>query len=517
MIWKRRVLVATLFCIALVLSACGSPQTSRVAGDQPVPGGTARIIQITEPRSLDPTALANLWVLNAALGNALYGTLMVNELGSGKIDFKMAESFATHDGGTTFELTLRSGLRFSDGTPLDAAAVKVNWDRMKAPEVGSQYIPEASMISTTEVIDYTRLRITMVEPVPNYAEAVYGTGLNWIAAPAALAAGRQAFDANPVGAGPFTLKRWARGDVIELVKNPGYWDAPKPHLDAITLRVNGETAPRINTLISGGADVVIETNWASLARAKDAGFPTYTVPLHGGQSLTMNTRRAPFDDVRARQAVAAAINLGDIDLAVYNGAGEVPRTLFVESSPFYADLPLAEPNRELAQRLFDELAAEGKPVSFTFTSGPTAEIRGFAESVQAQLSAFDNVHVEIEVIDVAEVLNLRRTYDFDMTTGSAQFEDPEPLLWSVFHRDSRRNISGISDQALSAHLQEGRTATTVGQRAAAYRKAQQRLRELVPVIFHIRSAPGVVTGRNVGGVVQYGYGSLLPEELWVEK
>ncbi|MFI5716752.1 ABC transporter substrate-binding protein [Nocardia sp. NPDC051750] len=473
-------------------------------------------MQITEPRSLDPVTLSNQWVLNSLLGNALFGTLMINDPETGELTYTMAESFATDDGGATFELTLRPDLRFTDGTPLDAAAVKFNWDRIKDPAGGSASLQEASMVASTEVVDATRLAVRMTEPVPNFAEAIYGTSLNWIASPAALAAGRQQFDSHPVGAGPFTLSHWARGDAIELVKNPGYWDAPKPFLDAITLRTNADTTQRINTLISDGADLVIETNPASLTEAREAGFPTDTVPLHGGQTLTMNTRRPPFDDVRARRAVAAAIDLEAIDTGIYSGAGQVPKTLFGESSPFHTELPLPQPDRATAQRLFDELAAEGKPVSFTFTSGPTAEIRALAENVQAQLSAFANVEVAVVVTDITGVVELRRTNNFDMTTAAANFTDPEPALWSVFHRNSRRNMSGIDDAALNRALQDGRAGTTVEQRTDAYRRVQERLNALVPVIFQIRNEPSVVTRRNVGGVVQYGYGSLLPEELWVE-
>ncbi|MEU1982741.1 ABC transporter substrate-binding protein [Nocardia sp. NPDC019395] len=516
MIRRCCLLVAALISLASLLTACGGTNTGKLAGTVPVPGGTARIVQLTEPRSLDPATLGNQWVINAMLGNALFGTLMINDPATGEIEYTMAESFTTHDGGATFELTLRPDLRFSDGTPLDAAAVKFNWDRIKDPAGGSAYLQEASMMASTEVAGANRLDITMTEPVPNFAEAIYGTALNWIASPAALAAGRQQFDNHPVGAGPFTLSHWARGDALELVKNPGYWDAPKPYLDAITVRTNGDTAQRLNTLISGGADLVIETNPASLSDARAAGFPTDTVPLQGGQTLTMNTRRPPFDDVRARRAVAAAIDLDAIDVAIYRGESQVPKTLFGESSPFHTDLPLPQPDRETAQRLFDELAAEGKPVSFTFTSGSTAEIRALAENVQAQLSAFANVEVAVETADVTKVVELRRTNDFDMTTAAANFADPEPALWSVFHRASRRNMSGIDDAELSRALQDGRTGTTVEQRTDAYRRVQERLNALVPVIFQVRNEPGVVTRRNVGGVVQYGYGSLLPEELWVE-
>jgi len=517
---KRSVAVAIACATALVLGACGgtSADTSSEspAGD-PVAGGTARVIQITEPRSLDPAAMGNAWAMNAFLGNALYGTLMINDPESGEIEYKMAEDFSSSDGGKTFQLKLRPGLRFSDGSPLDAAAVKFNWDRIKDPALGSSSILEAAMITSSKVVDATTLEVTLGAPTPGYPHAVLFSAMNWIASPEALKAGQQSFDAKPVGAGPFTLKSWRRQDKIELAKNPDYWDAPKPYLDAITLRTATDSTQRINTLISGGVDAVIDTNWATIAKARDAGLTTDVTPLNGGQYLALNTRRAPFDDVRARKAVAAALDLDAMDSAVYSGKGEVPRTLFTKSSPFYSDKQLAKTDRAAAQKLFDELAAEGKPVSFTFKTFPTPEGKGAAESVQAQLSGFQNVTVKVQTVDQAEVPKLRTNHDFDMMISSALFGDPEPRLYSIFHGKSPANMSGLDDEQLNAALQDGRTETSVEERKAAYETVQDRLIETTPVIFYTRASPAAVTAKNVHGIVQYGMGSLLAEELWIQK
>ncbi len=503
-------------CTALVLAACGGTGSGTGPGGDPVAGGTAQVIQISEPRTLDPVAMGNQWVINAFLGNALFGTLLVNNPESGEIDYAMATDFATRDGGTTFELTLRPGLRFSDGTPLDAAAVKFNWDRFGVPENGSSYLEDAAVIASTEVVNPTTLRVRMHHPVPHFAYTIVESSMNWIASPQALQAGRAAFDSNPVGAGPFTLVRWARQDVLELVKNPHYWDAPKPYLDRIELRTSADSVQGYNTLISGGSDVITSSNWGSIEKLANQSFPTAVSPLHGGQHLSMNMRRAPFDDVRARRAVAAAIDVNALDLTIYNGSAELPTTLFRENSPYFVpDLPLHTHDPATAQRLFDELAAEGKPVSFTFTTTAQTENRLLAESVQAQLSAFANVHVEVKVVDIIDLIKLRYTHDFDMMTGGAFFDDPEPRMWTAFHGDSGRNTAGIDDERLNEALDIGRTSTDVAERKAAYRTVQQRLIELMPAIFYTRTVAGAATGRNVGGLTMYGAGSIRPEELWI--
>ncbi|MER5182504.1 ABC transporter substrate-binding protein [Streptomyces sp. NPDC002896] len=498
-------------------SGSGTSSGSTASAGKPVSGGTARVLQLSEPRSLDPALIGNSWVTGGFVGNALYGTLMINDTRTGKVQYKMAEAFTTEDGGKTFELKLRDGLKFSDGTPLDAAAVKFNWDRTKDPAIGSSTIQEASLMASTKVVDATTLKVTMTQPVPSYAQAVLSTTLNWIASPKALKAGRQAFDAKPVGAGPYTLKKWTRQASIELAKNPGYYDAAKPYLDGFTIRPALDTKQRIDTLMSSGADVAIETNWKNLAKSADAGYPTATAPLNGGMYMAMNTRRAPFDDVRARKAVATAFDFETMKQAVYNGEGKAADTLFEKTSPFYSDIKLTQTNREAAQKLFDELAADGKPVSFTFKTFPSTENRAMAESLQTQLSRFKNVEVKVKVIDYADNLALHATHDFDMLVSSANFIDPETRLYSAFHGGSRANMSGIDDDALNAALQKGRTATSTEERKAAYKAVQERLAEVAPGVFIGRSAPSAVTGKNVHGIVLYGEGSLLPEELWIAK
>ncbi|MCK9931272.1 ABC transporter substrate-binding protein [Frankia sp. Mgl5] len=519
---KSRLLgAAVACCAALVLGACGSGDSSPSAGTagpsgEPVAGGTARILILSDPRSLDPASLGNQAAITAVLGNALYGTLMTTDE-TGKVAYSMAESFATTDGGATFALKLRPDLVFSDGTPFDAAAVKFNWDRLKDPASASPSAAEAAMVASTEVVDDVTLKVTMTTPVTAYAQAIVGSAMNWIASPAALRKGQQTFDESPVGAGPFTLKSWTRQAEIRLVKNPRYWDAPKPYLDGITMRAVLDADQRYNTLISDGADVAVETNWINLAKAEKAGLPTELLPLSGGYFIALNTRREPFNDIRARQAVAAALDIDALNLAVYNGEGQVVDTLFTKNSPFYSDKPLTTVDRAKAQKLFDELAAEGKPVSFTFSTYPSSENRAIAENVQAQLGSFKNVKVEVATVDYSQVGAMRTTHDFDAIVSAAAFQDPEPRLLANFTGNSPANMPGLVDPELDKNLLAGRTGTSLEQRKAAYDAAQARLTEEMPAIFLTRSAPAVITGKNVGGIVQYGAGSLLPEDLWIAK
>ncbi|WP_308197005.1 ABC transporter substrate-binding protein [Rhodococcus sp. CH91] len=502
------------------MTACSSsggdsaPVGAEPAGD-PVVGGSARIAQVREPVTLDPAILANNWVGQALLGNALFGTLLVDDPSTLEVEHKLATDFSTTDGGATFTLTLRPGLMFSDGTPLDAQAVAFNWDRLRDPSVASNSLAQASQVAATEVVDDTTLRITMASPNPHFAHAVTSSSLNWIASPIALGKGREAFDAEPVGAGPFVLTEWTRQDRMQLERNPDYWDAPRPYLDAITLITVSDVNQRTNVLTSGAVDLVAESSWSALRRAEQAGFPTQIVPEGGGQYIALNARRAPFDDVRARRAVTSALQLDGIDSAVFEGNGEVPSTLFPESSPFFADIALQEHDPDEAQRLFDELAAEGKPVEFTFLATSLVEIRTVAETVQAQLGAFDNVDVKVEVLDYAAFMPRYAAREFDATIWSANVQEPHTTLWHQFHSASSGNVAGIADAELDAALEAGRAATSPDDRLEAYTTVQQRLADLDVGIWYVRAAPSVIHVPGLHGARMYALGSPLPEELWL--
>nr|WP_068166777.1 ABC transporter substrate-binding protein [Rhodococcus phenolicus] len=522
MIRPRRPSISVIaLCAALLLvGACGSGGSESAgaavepAGD-PVGGGSARTVQVREPVSLDPAVLANNWVGQALLGNAIYGTLLVDDPESLEVEYKLATDLATTDGGATFTLSLRPDLTFTDGTPLDARAVAFNWDRLRDPATASASLPQASQVASTEVVDPTTVKITMAAANPQFAHSIAASALNWIASPAALGKGQEAFNSAPVGAGPFVLTEWRRQDRIELDRNPGYWDAPKPYLDHITLRTVSDVNQRTNVLVGGAADLVAESSWSALARAREAGYVTDIVREGGGQYIALNARRAPFDDVRARRAVAAAVDTNAINDAVFGGDAEVPRTLFAESSPFFADIPLGDHDPDEAQRLFDELAAEGKPVEFTFTTTSLVEIKSVAEAVQAQLSAFDNVEVNVEILDYAAFMPRYSGRDFDATIWSAGVQEPHTTLWSSFHSKSPGNVTGVADPELDAALDAGSAGVDLGERKAAYDTVQERLAALDLGIWYMRAAPSVMRTGDIHGVRMYGMGSPLPEELWL--
>ncbi|GAA3137935.1 hypothetical protein GCM10020255_013620 [Rhodococcus baikonurensis] len=503
----------------LMLSACssGNSTDSAIAGGpsgDPVSGGTGRIIQQWEPRTLDPAQMTNWWANAPLLGNALYGTLMTNDLDTGQINFKLAEGLTTADAGKTFTSPCVTVSR-SPTAPLQRRSGQVRLGARQGPGHGLPDIPQASLIESSRVVDDRTLEVTLVNPVPNFANAIVETSMNWIASPAALQGGQQSIDTNPIGAGPYTLEQWSRQDVIKLTRNDKFYDAPLPYLDKLEIRAISDADQRYNTLVSGGADLAVEGVWTNVDKAKNAGLQNAVVPLNGGTDLALNTTTAPFDDVRARKAFAIALDLDGINNSVFEGTAELPHTLFDESSPFYQDIPLVEQDRAEAQRLLDELAAEDKPLEFTISLYPTNKSLG--DAIQTQLSTLNNITVHVKTIDLAQLGQLMAQKDYDALVAGLMFSDPEPRLGFGLHSGSTGNYSGIADAQLDAALDKGLSSQDEAERAASYTVVQQRLAELYPLIFYTRAAPAVIANNNIGGVVQYGMGSVLAETLWLQK
>jgi len=502
---------------ALVLSACGGggggDDSEDAAGNDPVSGGSAAIVQMSEPRILDPGVMVNALPQNSIAGNALYGTLMIDNA-DGTFEYGLAKSMETADGGTTWKLTLRDGLTFSDGSPLDAEDVAFNWQRLKEPTLGSTSKTTADYLKELKPEGQV-LTFTLTEPIANFANGIAYNSLNWIAKPEALEGDPAAFDKNPIGAGPFTLESWTRGGKMVLKKNPKYYDAPKPYLDELVLTANGDEGQRLQTALSGDVDAAVTNDRARYEEGLDGGLKGITQGLSGGVSAGMNNTRPPFDDPRAREAVAKAIDRKAINDAAYEGKGKVPETLLDESSPLYSDVPLTARDPKRAQELFDELAAEGKPVEFTFTAFQASQSKRIGETIQAQLSTYKNVKVKVEVLDFPAATAKTNNREFQMTHAvSPAFIDPEMNLYQLLHTGSPGNQIGYSDPEMDKALELGRTSSDPEERKAAYKTVAERWNATNPALLYIRYVQGATYQPYLGGFQQYSNGSILPDRIW---
>jgi peptide/nickel transport system substrate-binding protein len=514
---RLRAAAALSAVLAFAATACGGGSDDKSApaasGAAAKTGGSLTMLALADSRALDPFTASGVAVADEPRLSALYDPLVYLDDADGKVKPHLAEGLTTADNGATWTLKLRPGVKFSDGTDFNADAVKLTWEMHTKPENRSTQASYASGL-TLQVVDPLTLTITPKAPNPNFDRLV-ATRLTYIEAPSALAKGLTEAGAKPVGAGPFILQSWTRGSEQVFVRNPNYWQKDKglPKLDKLTIKAVQDREQQYTTVKAGGADLVASSYPEYLDRAKKE-LQVSQLSLIGGQHIAFNLRQAPFDDIRARRAIALALDPAEVPKVLGNGF--VPaKNFFDQTSPFF-DPAAAQPaqNKEEAQKLFDELAAEGKKVDFTYTISQTGV--KVAELMKSRLEQFRNVSMRIEALDVAAFVakfNVQRNYQ----AGQYQswLPDPEPEMWSLFHSASPLNQNGWKNPAADKALDDARASTDPAVRKQAYAALQQAMVADLPVWVYAESTVGIIYGKNVSGVQVYNAGSLFMDRVGV--
>ncbi|NDK31971.1 ABC transporter substrate-binding protein [Nesterenkonia haasae] len=431
---------------------------------EPVSGGEVTQVISVDTSTWDPARLPNMNpTLSASPFSAVYGQLLYSNVESGEVEPGLAESMTPNEDGTVWELTLRDGVEFSDGTAFDAEAVKTNWDRLADPETSAVSAPAAQSFES-EVIDELTLELTTEEP-DFFLDRVVASQLTFIVSPTAMDENPDVFTDDPVGAGPFVLSEAVSGSHYVYTPNENYWDEGKPYLDQLTIQVIGDRQQQRDTVSSQNTDLFIANamgaeEWIA---GTDMQLPSFDVG--GSRSMFFNTARAPFDDPRAREAIALALDLEDIAYANEPEEGSTsPDSLFAEDSPFYdVDFALPSQDPDEAQRLFDELAEEGSPVEFSIVAGGAGGTRS-AELIQSELGAYENVTVNLDIIPLPnfeEQVAFRGEFDLAIRPGSMFVNSPSPGIDQLLRTGGVNNISNYSSDEMDELLDAVRAESEV--------------------------------------------------------
>lgn len=511
----RTVLAVVAASAMLALAACtGGGGGASTSSGTPKTGGSITIMSAAGVTSWDP-GLAFFGTLPGVTTDrfiAVYGQLIAIDQ-NGEVLPELAESFTTDDGGSTWTLTLRDGIRFTDDTPYDAAAVKFNWDRIADPATASPNVGLAQSFTTTVVDDRT-LRVDSAEPNPILDEQIAEL-LQLIASPTALQASSYT---TPVGAGPFVLTNQDSAIGEDFSANPDYV-LGAPAYDELHYRTVGDPSQRVETIGAGDAQLMngFAADFRDYADNPDFGF--FTVPNGGFRHLVFNNARAPFDDVRARQAVALALDPKELTqtlLADPEQSGST--TLFPEDSPYY-DANAAAPAKDLAkaQELVDELTADGVDMTFTIAAAAIPESIRAAEYVQLSLQALDGVTVNIEQVDIQDWrLRTQSNDDFDITfyLGIYDVNPVATTFDNLFGANGTDNIQNSSSPEMTEALTALKTATGEDAKTAALADIQEIYAAELPIYVFGYDYRVFFHQADVDGFTAIGRGAILPEALF---
>ena len=383
---RRRLLVAT----SAATLAAGLPLRARAA-EQPRDGGD--IVFLID--SLGPTWIPNNSSISSFQGH-IWGHLtdkLVYVDAVGKVSPWIAESWAQNADATEFTLHLKKGVTFSDGTPLDAAAVVANLDIWYAGRLKDGINPVGLFPKTyshAEATDAQTVKVSFKAPTLGFIPTLGYHGSILISPKSlALPASQQADLAKSAGSGPFTVASWKQDDFVKLIKRKDYNWGPQAvghtgpaYLDSLTYKIVSEPSLRVSAVRSGQADIAYNASPQELKDLKSAGFgidtPRYLGFVNG---WAINTKLPPFNDVKVRQALQAGINRQEIIDTVYTPDWKLATSFIQSNTPGATDQSaLLKYDPAKAEKLLDEAgwvkgrgglrSKDGKPLSITLFSNP---------------------------------------------------------------------------------------------------------------------------------------------------
>jgi peptide/nickel transport system substrate-binding protein len=498
-----------------ITNATAPPSTAPDKNIQP--GGTLTYLKAGEIAGFDPVILQNSGSFDGPIAAAVFDMLVYTDPTTGGVVPQTAESLSSTDA-LVWTLKLHPNIKFTDGTPYDAAAVKFNWLRLQDPKNAAAKAAQANLISSMDVIDPVTLKITLKAKNAEFPIAV--ALIPFIGSPAAIQSKGDGFTSDPVGAGPFTLKNWVRNSQMTFVRNPNYWNAPLPYLDQIIMKPIIDESQRINTFQAGGGNLVFvgaPSNADALDKAK-AGVDLPMI-LNGGITLYFNTRKPPFNDVRLRQAIAMAIDPNDYSKVVDNGLVEPIDSIFRHDSPFY-DPSILQPayNPTQAQALINQVAqANGGPIKFTMTTLTSQNYTLSAQYVQAVVNKLDNIHMNL--LGEATALHVTNcntsAFDAICATGII-FDDPEPAWTGLFLCGVSPNPSGYCNSKFDADVADNQATLDPNKRIADIKDAQKIYYADLPALTVERRYSWSFAAPNLQGFKYANDGLPLVDRMWLK-
>ncbi|MGE3835333.1 MAG: ABC transporter substrate-binding protein, partial [Acidimicrobiia bacterium] len=389
--WK---LLGAILALSLLAAACGGDDDATGDDDDTAaadidPNGILRLgrdLTVPTAGQLDPISVD---IVLDTLHEHLFGT-MLHLNADGEVEPDLAESVVIDDP-THLTVTLRPGLKFTDGTVLDAEALKFSWERTIAQARPGGIEAEFREVKTLTVSSPTVLKVELKSPIAGAFYRLMRLGESSPVSPTAVKGGVD-LNKTPVGAGPMKLAELKLGESLKLVKNPDYWNADAIKIAGITYTsVTPQSA--VNAIKSNTVDYAQVSTTTAREAAGTPGFKFTVEPTSGVmlQGLWCKSR-PPFDNLKVRQALNYAIDKESLNIAVYDGKGESMDGFNSSDSPFYnKDLKgYYDHDADKAKKL---LAEAGVPnLAFDMFFQPGSEGQQAAEVIQQQL---DDIGVKV--------------------------------------------------------------------------------------------------------------------------
>ena len=505
--------------------ALAQDKPQALAQDKPQYGGHLRVGYGLEPSSLDPHVAKSGG--DVYFWRQMFDQLVnVDQTGKPDASTSLATGWEISENPHSITFTLRQGVKFHDGTPFNAEAVRKNIERVLDPATKATARNNLVTIKSVEVLGEHKIRL-------HFAQA-WASGLATLSlsggamnSPAAIARLMQDYGWNPNGTGPFKLKEVVTGSHVRMVRNENYWGVDKfgnrlPYLDEVTIKVIKDETVLASALRTGDIDVAYVPNREVDNFLKDARFNT--VKMDGGSVASMmvfNPDVPPMNDINLRRAIAHAVNPADINKAVYFGKATIADSGVWPINSWVHEPSAAHISYDL-RKAREALAAAGKPNGFevdilTFNNQLNLQA---VEIIRAQLGRV-GIKANLEILTVGAA-----TEKFFVGRKKAIYytswpRNPEPDTHASygFKLGGYYNVSSQSNPALEGLIQHGATTYDQAKRKEIYR----RVNEIVlgqatwhPMLYGATYAAAPKKVQNLNTFIAWD-GRISVKNLWIKQ
>jgi peptide/nickel transport system substrate-binding protein len=531
----RFVLPLAAFALAFVLVAAGCGGNNKSSG-----GGKGG--ELVFGTSADPVVLDGALVSDGESLRALdqmFEGLVTLKTGGTEIVPGLAESWKADAAGTAWTFQLRTGVKFHDGTPFNAAAVCFNFDRwynFKGPfqEQSATYYWQTvfggfsdkktpSLYKSCEATDDSTVVLNLTKASSSFLGALALTNFT-IASPDALKkydADKGSVDADtgfkptgtygtehPTGTGPFKFESWTRGDRLVMVKNDDYW-GDKAKIDKLIFRPIADNAARLQALQSGdiqGYDLVEPQDVPTIEG--DSSLQILDRPAFNVGYVTINQKVPPFDKLEVRQAVAAGLDRESVVNNFYGGRGEVAKEFMPPSLWGYAD--------DVDEYTYDPAKAKSllqkagvtlplkvdfwypTDISRPYMPDPKRNFEAFAASLNK--SGFKVVpHSAPWSPDYVGRVDGGTAGALNLIGWTGDYGDPDDFIGIFFQQPTKQ--FGFTNDEITNTLDKAESETDQAKRQVLYEEANREIMKFLPGVPYVHTKPALAFTSKVTGYV----------------
>ncbi|PZU49732.1 ABC transporter substrate-binding protein [Microbacterium aurum] len=461
---KRITFGAAALVAALALAGCSAGEGVDL-GDATGDAGAGVLVAAIggEPDQLDPQKTSSYFSFEV-LEN-VFDTLVEPDENL-EMQPALAESWEVSDDQLTWTFHLRSGVTFHDGSDFTSEDVVYSYRRIIDEELSNAW--KFSAITDIAAPDDDTVVITVAQPSPNLLSNLGGFKGMAIVEKANVESGD--ITTAPVGTGPFSVSEYASGDHITLKANPDYWGGA-PKLAGVEYKFISESATALAALKAGDIDWtdVVPTQQVETLSSDDTVSLGVT-PSSDYWYLALNEKKAPWNDVRVRQAIAYAIDRDAIVQAVSYGTAAQNQLAIPEQSFWYTKYDTYSTDLDKAKSLLAEAGVTGGTIDMLATSDYPETVTA-AQIIAANLEPL-GITVNIRQPDFSTWLDEQNSGNFDMLMmGWLGNIDPDDFYYSQHHTDGGSNAQGYSNAEVDKLLDAGRIETDKDARKDLYAQA----------------------------------------------